>query len=103
MTGVASNDDLLPAYGAHFLQSWSSVSARIEALLRESSKGPHDAANRQGPHLPRWYDAGRPRSVSRFRISQPRTASLSCPAGLRARRPSPMIDLYLKNAFSTRA
>ena len=64
--------------------------------------GPHDT-NPQGPHLPMLYDAGRPRSVIRFRISQPRTASLPCPAGLRARRSSPMIDLYRKNVFSTRA
>ena len=54
--------------------------------------GPHDA-NRQDPHLPMRYDTGRPRVVIRFRISQPRTASLPCPAGLRARRPSPMMDL----------
>ena len=54
--------------------------------------GPHDA-NRQDPHLPMRYDTGRPRVVIRFKISQPRTASLPCPAGLRARRPSPMMDL----------
>ena len=54
--------------------------------------GPHEA-NRQDPHLPMRYDAGRPRAVIRFRISQPRTASLPCPAGLRARRPTPMMDL----------
>ena len=54
--------------------------------------GPHDAT-RHNPHLPMRYDTGRPRAVIRFRISQPRTASLPCPAGLRARRPSPMMDL----------
>ena len=53
---------------------------------------PHDA-HRQDPHLPMRYDTGRPRAVIRLRISQPRTASLPCPAGLRARRPSPMMDL----------
>ena len=74
----------------------------FEGVVARIVSGPHDA-NRQGPHLPMLYDAGRPRSVIRFRISQPRTASLPCPAGLRARRPSPMIDLYRKNAFSTRA
>ena len=47
----------------------------------------------QDPHLPMRYDTGRPRAVIRFRISQPRTTSLPCPAGLRARRPSPMMDL----------
>ena len=54
--------------------------------------GPHDA-HRQDPHLPIRYDTGRPSSVIRLRISQPRTTSLPCPAGLRARRPSPMMDL----------
>ena len=63
--------------------------------------GPHDA-NRRDPHMPMRYDTGRPRAVIRFRISQPRTTSLPCLAGLRARRPSPMMDLSRKNAFSTR-
>ena len=63
--------------------------------------GPHDA-HRQDPHVPMRYDTGRPRAVIRFRISQPRTASLPCPAGLRARRPSPMMDVSRKNVFSTR-
>ena len=63
--------------------------------------GQHDA-HRQDPHWPMRYDTGRPSSVIRLRISQPRTTSLPCPAGLRARRPSPMMDLYRKNTFSTR-
>ena len=54
--------------------------------------GSHDA-NRQESHLPMRYDTGRPRAVIRLRISQPRTTSLPCPAGLRARRPAPMMDL----------
>ena len=63
--------------------------------------GPHDA-HRQDPHVPMRYDTGRPRAVIRFRISQPRTASLPCPAGLRARRPAPMMDVSRKHGFSTR-
>ena len=63
--------------------------------------GPEDG-DRQDPHLPMRYDHGRPRAVIRFKIAQPRTASLACPAGDEARRPSPMMDLYRKNAFSTR-
>ena len=47
------------------------------------------------------YDAGLPTSVIRFRMLQARTASVPCPAELRARRPSPMIDLYRKKLFST--
>ena len=54
--------------------------------------GPHDA-HRQDSYLPMRYDTGRPRAVIRLKISQPRTTSLPCPAGLRARRPSPMMDL----------
>ena len=66
-----------------------------------SGPGPHEA-HRQDPHLPMRYDTGRPRAVIRLRISQPRTTSLPCQVGLRARRPSPMMGLYRKNAFSTR-
>ena len=54
--------------------------------------GPHEA-HRQDSYLPMRYDTGRPRAVIRLRISQPRTTSLPCPAELRARRPSPMMDL----------
>ena len=54
--------------------------------------GPH-GAHPQNAYLSMRYDTGRPRAVIRFKISQPRTASLPCPAGLRARRPSPMMDL----------
>ena len=56
--------------------------------------GPHDA-NRQNPYLPMRYDAGRPRAVIRFKTLRPRTTSAK--PGLRARRPSPMMDLYRKN------
>ena len=56
--------------------------------------GPHDANRQDHLHLPMRYDTGRPSSVIRLRISQPRMTSLPCPAGLRARRPSPMMDLY---------
>ena len=56
--------------------------------------GPHEA-HRQDPHRPMQYDTGRPNSVIRLRISQSRTTSLHSPAGLRARRPSPMTDARL--------
>ena len=35
------------------------------------------------------YETARPRAVIRLRIAQPRTTSLPCPAGLRARRSTP--------------
>ena len=50
--------------------------------------GPHDA-NRQDPHLPMRYDAGRPRAVIRFRMLHARTTSVPRPAGLHARRRQP--------------
>ena len=64
----------------------------LNGVVARILTGPHDA-NRQDPHRPMRYDTGRPRAVIRFKISQPRTTSLPCPAGLRARRPSPMMDL----------
>ena len=78
------------AAGILVLLSASGVSA--QGVVARIVTGPHDA-HRQDPHLPMRYDTGRPRAVIRLRISQPRTASLPCPAGLRARRPSPMMDL----------
>ena len=64
----------------------------LRSVVARILTGPHDA-HRQDPHLSMRYDTGRPRAVIRLRISQPRTTSLPCPAGLRARRPSPMMDL----------
>ena len=57
----------------------------LEGIVARIVTGPHDA-NRQDPHLPMRYDAGRARAVIRLKIAQPRTTSLACPAGLRARR-----------------
>ena len=91
---VSVRAGLGPARGRDAMALCRGVVARIVT-------GPHEA-HRQDPHLPMRYDTGRPSSVIRLRISQPRTASLPCPAGLRARRPSPMMDLYRKNVFSTR-
>ena len=64
----------------------------IYGVVARIVPGPHEA-NRQDSYLPMRYDAGRPRAVIRFKISQPRMTSLPCPAGLRARRPSPIMDL----------
>ena len=77
------------------------IQAAASGVVARIVTGPHDA-HRQDPHLPIRYDTGQPSSVIRLRISQPRTTSLPCPVGLRARRPSPMMDLYRKNVFSTR-
>ena len=71
---------------------WRHFKAQAIGVVARIVTGPHDA-HRQDPHLPIRYDTGRPSSVIRLRISQPRTTSLPCPAGLRARRPSPMMDL----------
>ena len=71
---------------------YSCNNALDQGVVARIVTSPHDA-HRQDPHRSMRYDTGRPRAVIRFRISQPRTASLPCPAGLRARRPSPMMDL----------
>ena len=82
------------------LWSWCSnggggVGARMRAGLR--------ASNRRARHLPMRYETGLPSSVIRFRTLHASTASRRCPDELRARRQSPTIDVYRKNAFSTRA
>ena len=82
---VPADDAVLQALLTRALPPFGGVVARIVT-------GPHDA-NRQDPHLSMRYDTGRPRAIIRLRISQPRTASLPCAAGLRARKPSPMMDL----------
>ncbi len=46
-------------------------------------------------------DADRPSSIIRFRMLQAISASVFCALECRARSRFPMIDLYLKKAFST--
>ena len=75
---------------------------RTAALVHESELARNDP-HPEAPHLPISYDSGPPRSVIRFRMLHASSASALCPPGVRARRPVPMIDLYLKKAFSTRA
>ena len=72
------------------------------ALLHESDVARNDPNPTVGHRLIA-YDAGLPKSVIRFSTLHARTASVPCPAELRARRPSLMIDLYRKKTFSTRA
>ena len=67
------------------------VGARMRAGLR--------ASNRRARHLPMRYETGLPSSVIRFRTLHASTASRRCPDELRARRQSPTIDLYRKNAL----
>ena len=72
------------------------------ALVREpesSDKLPRP----RGLHDPIANETGRPSSVIRFRMLHAITASESWAFEWRARSWSPMIDLYLKKAFSTRA
>ena len=54
-------------------------------------------------HRPMLYDFGLPHSVIRFKTLHASRASARCPPAARARRPAPMIVLYRKKAFSTRA
>ena len=66
----AELQELVVASGLKVLAAMLGVVARIVT-------GPHDA-HRQDPHWPMRYDTGRPSSVIRLRISQPRTTSLLC-------------------------
>ena len=77
------------------LEQENGVGARMRAGLR--------ASNRRARHLPMRHETGLPSSVIRFRTLHASTASRRCPDELRARRQSPTIDVYRKNAFSTRA
>ena len=72
------------------------------ALLRESKLALNDPKGRIR-HRPIANDSGRPSSVIRLSTLHASTDSTACPAAVRARRPSPRIDLYRKMAFSTRA
>ena len=54
-------------------------------------------------HRPIAYESGQPMAVIAFSTLHATTASTVRPPGVLARRPSPMIDLYRKKAFSTRA
>ena len=67
----------------HTILRLPTVKARTGVVARIVA-GPHDA-HRQDPHLPMRYDTGRPSSVIRLRIAQPRTTSLPCGV---ARRPA---------------
>ena len=84
------------------------LAAEVTALAGERGVGARmragrRASNRRARHLPMRYETGLPSSVIRFRTLHASTASRRCPDKLRARRQSPTIDLYRKNAFSTRA
>ena len=72
------------------------------ALLRKSKLAP-SASETSICHRPSANDFGRPSSVIRFSTLQESTDSTARPAAVRARRPSPRIDLYREKAFSTRA
>ena len=76
--------------------------ARVMALLHESNVARNDPDPVVGHRLIA-YDPGLPKSLIRFSTLHARTASAPCPAELRARKPSPMMDLYRKKTFSTRA
>ena len=72
------------------------------ALVHDSKLTVNDP-NPQASHRPILYDSGRPSSVIWFRTLHATTDSATRPPRDRARSRSPRIDLYRKNAFSTRA
>ncbi len=72
------------------------------ALVHDSELTVNDP-NPEASHRPILYDSGRPSSVIWFRTLHATTDSATRPPRDRARSRSPIIDLYRKNAFSTRA
>ena len=75
---------------------------RITALVHDSKLTVNDP-NPEASHRPILYDSGRPSSVIWFRTLHATTDSATRPPRDRARSRSPRIDVYRKNAFSTRA
>ena len=75
---------------------------RLLALVHDSKLTVNDP-NPEASHRPILYDSGRPSSVIWFRTLHATTDSATRPPRDRARSRSPRIDLYRKNAFSTRA
>ena len=55
------------------------------------------------PHQPMAYEFGRPMAVIVLSMLHASSVSAVRPPGVLARRPSPIIDVYRKHAFSTRA
>ena len=76
--------------------------SRHTALVHDSKLTVNDP-NPEASHRPILYDSGRPSSVIWFRTLHATTDSATRPPRDRARSRSPIIDLYRKNAFSTRA
>ena len=75
----------------------------VDAALVHDSKLTVNDPNPEASHRPILYDSGRPSSVIWFRTLHATTDSATRPPRDRARSRSPIIDLYRKNAFSTRA
>ena len=75
---------------------------RFTALVHDSKLTVNDP-NPEASHRPILYDSGRPSSVIWFRTLHATTDSATRPPRDRARSRSPRIDLYRKNACSTRA
>ena len=74
-----------------------------EGALVHDSKLTVNDPNPEASHRPILYDSGRPSSVIWFRTLHATTDSATRPPRDRARSRSPRIDLYRKNACSTRA
>ena len=86
-------------------RSWAKTagSPQVHLALVHDSKLTVNDPNPEASHRPILYDSGRPSSVIWFRTLHATTDSATRPPRDRARSRSPRIDLYRKNAFSTRA
>ena len=79
------------------------VASRSPPALVHDSKLTVNDPNPEASHRPILCDSGGPSSVIWFRTLHATTDSATRPPRDRARSRSPIIDLYRKNAFSTRA
>ena len=81
----------------------SRQSTRHSGALVHDSKPTVNDPNPEASHRPILYDSGRPSSAIWFMTLHAPTDSATRPPRDRARSRSPIIDLYRKNACSTRA
>ena len=104
---LAGWDWIPTGFRTRFQRSHHGILSPLTGLSRHTRwcMNPRPATTAPGErcYSPIRNDAGRPSSVIRFRMLHAITASVSWAFACRARSRSPMIDLYRKKAFSTRA
>ena len=104
---LAGWDWIPTGFRTRFRRSHHGILSPLTGLSRHTRwcidpRAANTAATRR-LHGPIANEAGRPSSVMRFKMLHAMAASVSWAMGCRARSRPPMIDLYRKKAFSTRA